>query len=486
LPTPPLPVSPDYAAAPPPPPPQPYVPPPSVAGAGSSGGVSNLKKLLIPLGALAVIALAAIVFAVLMMTGVVNIGGSGTSDAAATPAVSGDEISASPSVSPVEETPSPTPSTPSPSPTPESSPPETPDPSPEPIAAPALEIPGSGGSVRVTEPSDVMFTPIESGLWILYTTDNGDSDPAFYVYDQEGVLVDFDDDSGEDYNAYLEIVLEAGLLYKIEVYFYDDNCDCTLVAELAPDLPEPEQPDGDVIPGFGGHVWVSNETDFIFTPERSGIWEFRTSYYDDCDPYLILFEYPDEYIISDDDGAGDLNALISIYLESGRTFVINASDAYDGPCDYILSVLYVISEPDEDEDIATQLYGIADYADVISESQDAELTAVLRELFDGTGIIVRIITADFVEAYEDQFVEALYQTCDDNYPPRFGLCVGLNVNIETPQIQFLRFGSSDFSGIISDEHLQEVVDYVTSGVFGDLDSPDVWYQMLLFIVWSLW
>ena len=476
----------------------PYTPPPPVNPtvvspvAASSGGGKNLTKLLMPLGAAAVIALAAIVLAVLMMTGVVNIGGSGKPDASGAPSVIDEEISASPSVSPVIEPPSPSPSTPSPSsspsltPAPESSTPETPPPSPEPIALPMPEMPGNGGEVRITAPTDVMFTPDKSGFWVIYTTDNGESDPAISIYDPSGITLDYDDDSGEGYNADLVIVLEAGVPYRIYVDFYDDAfCECTLVAELAPFAPEQDIGGADVIPGFGGLVWVSNETNFTFTPERSGIWEFRTSDYYDCDPYLILFEYPDEYIISDDDGAGDLNALISIYLESGRTFVINASDAYDGACDYILSVLYVVAESDDGESIATLLYGVSDYPEVMSDSDINELTSVLREYYDYTGIIIRVIVANFEESFEGQFVEALYALVGDIYLPPFGLCLGVNINSVTPLVEYVRYGSSDYSGIIDDEYLDELIPNVLSYFPDGFDNSESLLYLLLNIVWGL-
>ena len=478
-------VPPQEPAAPPPYTP-PYAPPPP-ANPHAAGGGKDLKKILIPLGAVAVVALAAIVLAVLMMTGVMNIGGSGKSDASAA-SVNDEEVSASPSVSPVSEPPSPSPSapSPSPSPTPEAVTPETPPPSPEPIAVPVPEIPGNGGEVRITEPAEVIFTPDESGFWMIYTTDNGASDPAIYIYDPSGVMLDYDDDSSENYNALLVMVLEEGVPYSIRVDFYDDDyCECTLVAELAPFAPEQDIGDADVIPGYGGHVWVSNETDFIFTPERSGIWEIRTSYNDDCDPYLILFEYPDEYIIYDDDGAGDLNSLIQIYLESGRTFVINASDAYDGDCDFILSVLYVLTDPDSGEEISTVLYGVADYAEIMSDDDIYALTSVLREYYDDTGIIIRVIVADFEEAYEGQFIDALYATMDDNYMPPFGLCLGVNINAITPQVEYVRFGNSDYSGIIGDEYLDDLIPNVLSYFPDGFDNSEAVLFLLLNIVWGL-
>ena len=500
---PPAPAAQESAAPPPPPftppPPPPYSPPAPALGYAStaakpSGGGNNLSKFLIPLGALAVVALAAIVLAVLMMTGVINIGGGSKTDASGTPAVSDDANAgavtpeatvsetpppAPPSVSVVSPSPTPTPAAPSETPEIETQPPE-------PIEPPAPVMPDSGGAVEITGPVGVEFTPDSSGIWDFYTTDSGDDDPCIYIYDSTGNMIAYDDDSGEDYNAYVSIMLEAGETYTIEVdFYYDDSGECVLIAEFIGDAPQLDFLDNYVIPGYGGLIWVSEDTDYIFIPERSGIWEFRTSYNDDCDPFLQLYEYPEAFITYDDDGAGDLNSLISVYLEAGRIFVINASDAYDGPCDYILSVLYVVSEPDADETIAVQLYGVADYSWLMSEDEISLLTATLRDYYNTTGIIIRVVISDYEEVFEGQFLETLSAFLDDNNPPPFGLCLGVNVNTGTPQIETLRYGSNDFSGIIGEEWLEDLISNVLVYFPDGIDSGETLLYLLLNIVWGL-
>jgi len=81
-------------------------------------------------------------------------------------------------------------------------------------------ISGTGGDVFVPQPTEYSFTPHYSGLWEIYTWDNGSSDPYISIYDSWGDYVGSDDDSGGDYNAYLEVYLESGESYTITVDFY--------------------------------------------------------------------------------------------------------------------------------------------------------------------------------------------------------------------------------------------------------------------------
>ena len=76
-----------------------------------------------------------------------------------------------------------------------------------------------------------------------------------------------------------------------------------------------------------------------FTPSQSGVWEFRTSDNGGSDPYLWLYDWNGSLIVEDDDGVGDSNALISLYLESNRTYTIVAGFFYDDdPGSYTLTV----------------------------------------------------------------------------------------------------------------------------------------------------
>ena len=64
---------------------------------------------------------------------------------------------------------------------------------------------------------------------------------------------------------------------------------------------------------------VAEATDFVFAPELSGIWEFRTSGSGDSDPYLAIFDCDGNEIGFDDDGAGGNDSLIVIYIDAPVT-----------------------------------------------------------------------------------------------------------------------------------------------------------------------
>ena len=63
------------------------------------------------------------------------------------------------------------------------------------------------------------FSPSSTGDWEVETSDCGTSDPFLIIYDRGGDLVDYDDDSGEGYNAKLIVYLDAD-----EVYFISAEC----------------------------------------------------------------------------------------------------------------------------------------------------------------------------------------------------------------------------------------------------------------------
>jgi len=194
---------------------------------------------------------------------------------------------------------------------------DEPPPPPPPQTAP--ELSGNGGEVRITEAIDIKFTPGESGMWTLRTSDNGNSDPTLMVYDNNGNFVGFDDDSGGDFNALLFLDLEAGRTYTITAGFFFDDGTGSYTLTVSPGA-APAFYQGYL---YEGIVTINESTNFEFYPSRSGIWEFETSMNDGADPYLELFG-PDGIIAYDDDGGEGLNAFLSVYLEVGILYTLKA------------------------------------------------------------------------------------------------------------------------------------------------------------------
>ena len=96
------------------------------------------------------------------------------------------------------------------------------------------------------------------------------------------------------------------------------------------------------IPGEGGDVRVSGETDFVFIPDTTGVWAIWTAFNGDSDPQLWVFVSNGAELAWDDDSAGNLNALIGLYLIEGEPYTIRAG-AYATEVSYSLFVAPAIS-----------------------------------------------------------------------------------------------------------------------------------------------
>jgi len=231
---------------------------------------------------------------------------------------------------------------PTPEPTPEPTPKPEPEETPEPVETPdsdeidfaAGKLPGDGGTARVSGPTILEFTPVYEGIWVIHSKDNGDDDPALLLRNPDGSGVQSDDDSMGDRNARLYIYLFPGTTYTVEVYFYDPLTDLYDGWGEATVFAKPP----DYIPPEGGESMITAPLAFLFIPDKTGIYEFYTSDNGTGDPYLELYDSEINLLASDDDSAGDLNALISIELTAGEAYHLFASFMGIGPIDYVLHV----------------------------------------------------------------------------------------------------------------------------------------------------
>ena len=190
---------------------------------------------------------------------------------------------------------------------------------PPPPAPQSGSIPAAGGTVNVNGTTRFTFTPSQSGVWQFRTSNNNNCDPYLWLYDSAGRLLSENDDSDGSLNATIIYNLTAGSTYTINAGFYGSGTgNYTLTASLAP-----------TIPADGGSVNVNAPAMYAFTPAQSGIWTFRTSNNSTCDPYLIIFDESGNYLDEDDDSGGNLNAMVSVPLTAGRTYIINANLFWD-------------------------------------------------------------------------------------------------------------------------------------------------------------
>ena len=186
-----------------------------------------------------------------------------------------------------------------------------PDTPPEALA----QIPGNGGVVQVPEATRFEFTPSQTGIWMLLTSADGESDPFLEVFDANGNLFKHDDDSGHGMNALIIANFNAGQTYTIDARFFGRGHGSYTLTVSRPER----------IPAGGTEVVVREPTLFEFSPSTDGLWDFRTSGNVSSDPILVLLDSTGEMIARNDDGAGGLNALITQDLRSGEQVFIFAN-----------------------------------------------------------------------------------------------------------------------------------------------------------------
>jgi len=98
-----------------------------------------------------------------------------------------------------------------------------------------------------------LFTPEESGDYILYSSCNGD--PYGYIYDAYGNLLARDDDSGEGLEFRIVYYLEAGATYEIRGGYWSTYTGTyTMRLEHYVEEEHPEEPDEPIEPSFDGYI----------------------------------------------------------------------------------------------------------------------------------------------------------------------------------------------------------------------------------------
>ena len=196
-------------------------------------------------------------------------------------------------------------------------------------ATPAL--PSGGGSVSVTAATQYSFSPNQTGIWQFRTSNNGSSDPLLILYDSAGTRITADDDGAGNSNAIIVTPLRSGETYTVAAGYYNDG---TGSYSLAVSTVTPT-----ALPANGGSVNVGIASAFSFVPNQTGTWEFRTSNNTDCDPDMWLYDSNYNELYYDDDGAGDLNALITANLNSGSRYYVICGLLYnEGTGSYTLNV----------------------------------------------------------------------------------------------------------------------------------------------------
>lgn len=161
----------------------------------------------------------------------------------------------------------------------------------------------------------------------------GANDSRLYLYDSEYNLLAEDDDNGYLTNAFLNYTVEADTPYILRVKFYSNNISGKIKIGLTP---------ASNVYSKYENIWTARSTEasftfssslnttrvITFTPKESGTYKFKTCYIGDTriDTYLYLVNpYSTDACLFNDDGAGDLQALITTDLVEGRTYFIVVS-----------------------------------------------------------------------------------------------------------------------------------------------------------------
>jgi len=177
---------------------------------------------------------------------------------------------------------------------------------------PDRTINGNGGVYEVSGATVFEFTPDRTDFWLIYTSDDNDSDPYLILYDSDGMIICEDDDGAEKGNALLTALIEEDKTYYISAAFYGYGTgNFKLTVELCK-----------VIPSSTRDVKVTGTTAFLFTPNKAGTWVFQTSGNGEHDPVMSIRDNKGNIIAEDDDNGEGSNASISIELEEREIYYV--------------------------------------------------------------------------------------------------------------------------------------------------------------------
>jgi len=209
-----------------------------------------------------------------------------------------------------------------------SPPPATPSPTPP---TPSVSIPNRGGDVNVNGYTELSFTPSTTGMWE-FRTSNNVGDPYLEIYDAWGTLIAYDDDGAGDLNSLIITHLNAGETYTVAAGFFWGGTGSYRLSVTEARM--------ETIPARGGTVRANGPTNFLFTPDTSGVWEFETTNNGTSDPMLTIFTAQNDFIDWDDDSGSGYNAFISVNLQAGVTYLIMVEYYFQGAsnaCDLIVT-----------------------------------------------------------------------------------------------------------------------------------------------------
>jgi hypothetical protein len=174
----------------------------------------------------------------------------------------------------------------------------------------------------------------------LSAADRNELDTYLDLYDEDGQLLDSDDDGGDGTDSLIMLYpIPAAGTYQIQVSAFSGDGDYSLSLTIVADIPEGGGPIayGDVFTATlvsgAAHEWTfdgqQGDQVTIAMLDLAG----------DIDPYLELYGPDDQYLADDDDGGWSLDSLIDFYeLPEAGTYTIICSGLGDSTGLYQLSL----------------------------------------------------------------------------------------------------------------------------------------------------
>ncbi len=162
----------------------------------------------------------------------------------------------------------------------------------------------------------------------------GRNDAKLYLYDLEYNELESDDDDGEFLNALFNFTVESNKAYILRVKLFDPTKMGSIKIGITPShevytkYEDIWNQSNMTSASFGFPIYSNSTRIFTFNPSESGTYTIRTSYGGDTRVDTCLYVVNPavtDLCLYDDDGAGDLQALITTELVSGRTYFLVVS-----------------------------------------------------------------------------------------------------------------------------------------------------------------
>ena len=214
---------------------------------------------------------------------------------------------------------------------------------------PADTIPPGGGDIHAVGFTGYTFTPNQSGMWTIATSNEVNCNPYIAFFDQNGELVIFNDNYVDtDPNARVDVNLTSGVTYTINCGdYHDDPVDCTLTVTQGGSSPSPSPTPtssstpggGQTLPGDGASMQVNVPGSYSFTPSNVGLWSIHTE--NASSELQIMMYNPSGNLIADNSGNWDgrNGSLIAVlYSQNVHTIEVRYTNGSSGTCNIVGTV----------------------------------------------------------------------------------------------------------------------------------------------------